>query len=239
MNTIKIEKNFKGMVASKGLSGIETENTIFAFLAASNRSYFGMSCDLSISKDNEIILTKDDTLLRLGLLNLYIPSFSYKELKKFSLIDRKTSNLNPNVFIPKLSDYLSICKAYRKVAFIHLNHVVKAKEIDQVLSEVDTFYKLDNVYFLSENKSSLDYLKKKVNSKHLFFKAKKASHAIVDYCLGHNLNVYIEDDTLSKDTIKNLHLAELKIAVGEVNDKSIAESLVVSDVDLIFTSILE
>ena len=94
MNTIKIDKYFKGMIANKGLSGIETENTVFSYLAAANRSYHGISCFLALSKDNKYILTESDTLLKYGLLNLNIPSFTYNELKKFSLLDRKTGNLN-------------------------------------------------------------------------------------------------------------------------------------------------
>ena len=128
MNTIKIDKYFKGMVANRGLSGIETENTIFAFLAAANRTYFGISGDLDVSKDGKIIITADDTLLRLGLLNLYIPSFNYEELKKFSLVDRKTTNLNPNLFIPQLGDMLAICQAYRKSAFLSIKSPMKHEQ---------------------------------------------------------------------------------------------------------------
>ncbi len=239
MNTIKIDKAFKGMVAYRGLSGIETENTIFSFLAASNRSYFGISCDISLSKDKEVIVTADETLLRLGLLNLYIPSFTYKELKKFSLIDRKTSNLNSNIFIPKLSDYLSICKAYRKESYIHIDNDFTQKDMDKVLKEIDEVYDMKHVNFISKNKSNLEYLIKKVSTKHVFFKTEEPKEWSVDYCKKTNCNLYLESDDLDQAFIKELHLSNLKIAVGEVSDKLVAEKLVISDVDLLFTSILE
>ncbi|MCK7495468.1 MAG: hypothetical protein MZW92_33760, partial [Comamonadaceae bacterium] len=73
MNTIKIEKRQTRMVAHRGLSGIETESTIHAFLAAANRSYYGMECDVFASRDGQIIITHDDSLLRLGGTDLYLP----------------------------------------------------------------------------------------------------------------------------------------------------------------------
>ena len=42
MNTIKIDSKQAKMVAHRGLSGIERENTNPAFVAAGNRSYFGI-----------------------------------------------------------------------------------------------------------------------------------------------------------------------------------------------------
>ena len=42
MNTIKFEKGNVGVVAHRGLSGIERENTASAFVAAGNRSYYGI-----------------------------------------------------------------------------------------------------------------------------------------------------------------------------------------------------
>ena len=60
MNTVKIDKYFRGMIAHRGLSGIETENTLPAFIAAANRSYFGIECDVHASKDGKIIVTHDD-----------------------------------------------------------------------------------------------------------------------------------------------------------------------------------
>ena len=42
MDTTKIEKKETLVIAHRGLSGIEPENTNAAFVAAGNRSYFGI-----------------------------------------------------------------------------------------------------------------------------------------------------------------------------------------------------
>ena len=46
MNTIKFDKKNVKVIAHRGLSGIETENTNSAFVAAGNRSYFGIETDI-------------------------------------------------------------------------------------------------------------------------------------------------------------------------------------------------
>lgn len=239
MNTIKIDKYFKGMVANRGLSGIETENTIFAFLAASNRSYYGISCDLSVSKDNKIIVTYDDTLLRLGLLNLYIPSFTYEELRKFSLVDRKTANLDTNLFIPKLTDYLSICKAYRKIAFLNIQNPMKSDQLDATVQEVEDYYDLNKTIFLSDNRKTLVHLNKKVENNNIFLCVDKTTDDVFDFCKNHGFNVHVNYHHVTKDFVKNMHLIGLKVSTGVVNEKDVAEKLIKYDVDFVFTDILE
>ena len=51
MNTIKYSKLGSQTIAHRGLSEIEFENTIAAFIAAGNRSYFGIETDVHIAAD--------------------------------------------------------------------------------------------------------------------------------------------------------------------------------------------
>ena len=46
MNTVKFNKQSVKMVAHRGVSGLERENTCAAFVAAGNRSYFGIETDV-------------------------------------------------------------------------------------------------------------------------------------------------------------------------------------------------
>ena len=46
MNTIKVDRKNTLMVAHRGVSGIEKENTCAAFVAAGNRSYYGVETDV-------------------------------------------------------------------------------------------------------------------------------------------------------------------------------------------------
>ncbi len=240
MNTIKIDKYFKGMVAHRGLSGIETENTLHAFIAAANRSYFGIECDVHVSKDGKIIISHDDTLLRLGMLNLYIPSFRYEEIRKFSLLDRKTGNLSDNLCIPLLSDYLQICKTYHKHAIIELKGILSNENIDQVVQEVRAAGLADEDFSLiSFNDKYLVYLRKNYPEIDLYFLAGSVTDKVLDFCEKHKFNLDAYHEAVDEAMIKRLHLIGLKVNVWTVDDKDTAEKLIKMGVDFITSNILE
>ena len=56
MNTVKFDSKKSLVVAHRGLSGIEVENTNAAFVAAGNRSYFGIETDIYRTSDGHFIV---------------------------------------------------------------------------------------------------------------------------------------------------------------------------------------
>ena len=63
MNTIKFDtKNKPLMIAHRGVSGLERENTCPAFVVAGVKSYYGIETDVHVTRDGEIIVFHDDTL---------------------------------------------------------------------------------------------------------------------------------------------------------------------------------
>lgn len=239
MNTVKIDKYFKGMIAHRGLSGIETENTINAFLAAANRSYFGIECDVYASKDDKIIITHDDTLLRLGMLNLYIPSFRYEEIRKFSLIDRKSGNLSDNICIPLLSEYLQICKTYKKHGFVELKDNLSLENINEIIAQIELTAQIEHISLIAFSEKYLSYIRKNYPQVDLYLLAEEVNDHIIDYCERHRINLDVRFDVLDETTIKRLHLSGLKVGVWTVDDKETAEKLIKLGVDYLTSNILE
>jgi glycerophosphoryl diester phosphodiesterase len=239
MNTVKIDKYFKGMVAHRGLSGIETENTINAFLAAANRSYFGIECDVHASRDGKIIVTHDDTLLRLGMLNVYLPSFRYDEIRKFTLIDRKNGNLSENITIPLLSEFLLICKTYKKHGFIELKPNLSYENLETVYEEILKAGMIENISIIAFNDKYLAHFKKTHPELSLYLLTTEMSEKVYDFCEKHHINLDIHFDKLDENTIKRMHLIGLKVAVWTVDDKDTAERLIKMGVDHITSNILE
>ncbi len=59
MNTVKFNKKNVKTVAHRGVSKLERENTNAAFIAAGNRSYFGIETDMYRTSDNRFVLMHD------------------------------------------------------------------------------------------------------------------------------------------------------------------------------------
>ncbi|MFH0992863.1 MAG: glycerophosphodiester phosphodiesterase family protein [bacterium] len=239
MNTVKIDKYFKGMIAHRGLSGIETENTINAFIAAANRSYFGIECDVHATKDGKIIISHDDTLLRLGMLNLYIPSFRYDELRKFTLIDRKSGDLSENICIPPLTEFLQICRTYKKHAFIELKSGLSLENVDTIIAEIRLYRMDESVTLIAFDERYLTYIRKNHPGIDMCLLVHEVTEKTIDFCEKHQIGLDVQHDKIDEDTLKRMHLVGLKVAVWTVDDKAAAERLIKMGVDFITSNILE
>ena len=79
------------MVAHRGVSGLELENTCAAFIAAGNRSYFGIETDVHITADLEFIIIHDDDTNRVSNTKMPVESSSYEQLRSIVLNDKDGS----------------------------------------------------------------------------------------------------------------------------------------------------
>lgn len=77
------------MVAHRGVSGLELENTNAAFVAAGNRSYLGMETDVHVTADGKYVLHHDNNTSRLSDIDICIEESSYDELIKIRLCTNK------------------------------------------------------------------------------------------------------------------------------------------------------
>jgi glycerophosphoryl diester phosphodiesterase len=100
MNTTEFEKKQTRVVAHRGLSGIEKENTASAFVAAGNRSYFGIETDIHRTADGRFIVCHDASLLRVAGENLNVEEVS---------LALSQSAFNRDHIINQMTDYLTQC----------------------------------------------------------------------------------------------------------------------------------
>ena len=89
MNTVKFNSKAVKVIAHRGLSGIEKENTCSAFVAAGNRSYFGIETDVHVTKDGNFIVIHDETTERVssGKYNINVEESDYSAIEEISLPD--------------------------------------------------------------------------------------------------------------------------------------------------------
>ena len=103
MDTIKIENKAVKMVAHRGLSGIEKENTCSAFVAACNRAtYFAVETDVHRTVDGQFVIFHDDNTARVGLDHLVIEESTFETLRKLQLVDIDGKRGRIDLTIPTL-----------------------------------------------------------------------------------------------------------------------------------------
>ena len=88
MDTVKIEHPNTKLIAHRGASALERENTAAAFVAAGNRSYYGIETDVHRTADGKYILIHDDTTTRVtGDTTLTVEQTDFADLRSLTVMD--------------------------------------------------------------------------------------------------------------------------------------------------------
>lgn len=254
MNTVKVEKKDVLMIAHRGLSGLETENTIPAFIAAGNRNYYGVETDVHVTSDGKFIIFHDDKTKRMTGDEVVVDETSYELLRKMNLYDINKLEFNagikgaekgkrPDLIMPSLAEYINICKKYEKKCVLELKNPFDPADIARMIEEIKELDYLENMIFISfafENMVALRELLPEQQLQYLVYKFEAdQKDELVKNLDKYNLDLDIYYETLTKELLDELHANGHKVNVWTCDDKEAAEKLVEWGVDFITSNILE
>lgn len=239
METLKIEKQDVKMIAHRGLSGLEAENTIEAFVAAANRSYYGIECDIHLTKDNQFVVIHDDNTKRVSPHNLKISEKTYDELQAVDLYDYLYQTPKGFRKIPLLGEYLEICKKYEKISIIEIKPRFTEQQMLQLIEIVNAYDYLDYSIFISFDLENLILLRKLNKELALQYLVNEYDISVLNSCRKHNLDVNISYHNLSLEIVQTFHKYNIRVNVFTVDNPIVALMLVTWKVNFITTNILE
>ncbi len=239
MDTTKIEKQQTLIIAHRGLSGIEPENTNAAFVAAGNRSYFGIETDIHKTLDGEFVICHDNHLGRTAGVEIDTESSTLAELQSIPLFDSDGIADRIDLRTPTLANYIKICKKYEKRAVLELKDFFTEADTAGIISVIDQYDYFENVTFISFVYDNLVLVKAQrpdAKCEYLFGNPEKIT---ADQLARDGINVDINHQALTRELIKKYHDAGLTVNCWTVNEKERAEELISYGVDYITTNILE
>lgn len=238
-NTISIleHKNTK-IVAHRGLSGIEPENTNLAFVAAGNRSYFGIETDIHVTKDGRFIIHHDDNTQRMSGESYIIEQTDYDTLRKLQLKPRYGDDRN-DITMPDLTDYINICKNYGKVAVIELKNAMEPKKLYEICETIEALEYFENTIFISFEYQNLVYVREKYADANLQFLVSEFTNDLFDKLNKYNIDLDIYYEALDARRIDSCHKAGIKVNCWTCDDVEAAQQLINWGVDYITSNILE
>jgi glycerophosphoryl diester phosphodiesterase len=240
LNTIKISnKKSTKFIAHRGLSGLELENTISAFVAAGNRSYIGIETDVHVTKDGKFVVYHDDTTGRLCDEDVKIGDTDYKKLKLLTLKPQKNRTVGSDFVIPDLRDYLSICAFYDKIAVLELKERMTPEHIAQIYAEVEKYYNPENLIFISFSLQNLIDLRQLQPNANIQYLVQEFNKDILATLKQYNFDLDIGYWVCSKEVIDTCHENGIKVNCWTVDNLGDAERLIDYGVDYITSNILE
>lgn len=237
-HTVRIEKKQVQMIAHRGLSGLERENTCAAFVAAGNRSYFGIETDIHKTKDGQFIVFHDDTTMRLTDLDWVVEERTLVELRALRLKDMD-GKIRGDLVLPTLQEYIRICKKYDKTAVLELKNPFQRKDIVAVVEIIRQEEWLKNTVFISFDLGNMVHLRKLLPEQPLQYLVKELTEEAKANLLKYALDLDIKYSNLTADQVEELHRMGRKVNVWTVDDPKVAVLLVQMGVDYITSNILE
>lgn len=239
MDTIKIEKKNVRMIAHRGLSGIERENTNSAFVAAANRSYYGIETDIHRTADGRFVICHDDNLKRISGEEVFVEASTLADLQSVVLFDKDGTKNREDLRVSVLENYISICKRYDKHSVLELKSDFSDEEIAEIVNIIKGFDYLKNTTFISFSYSNLTKIRKISPNQSVQYLFSEFSEEKLSKLLTDRIDVDVNHNALTKEMVDFLHGKGIKVNCWTVDDKEKAEKLVEWGVDFITTNNLE
>ncbi len=238
METKRINKGNTLMIAHRGLSGIERENTIAAFVAAANRSYFGIETDVYRTKDGQYVLFHDGSTGRIALDNVPITESTYNLLKSIELTDTD-GRTRSDLHIALLSEYVRICKRYGKKCILEIKGQFEKEHIKDVVDIIKGEDYTDGVIFISFHICNLINVREYLPDQPAQLLTGEINDNMLKMLTENKLDIDVIHTTVTEENIKLLHDHGIKVNVWTVDDKEKGEQYALWGADYITTNILE
>ncbi len=239
MNTIKVKSGTTQMVAHRGVSGLEKENTCAAFVAAGNRSYFGVETDIHRTGDGNFIIIHDENTARVGHDNVNVEETTYDTLRRMQLCDRDETKSRADLHLPSLEEYIGICKKYEKHCVLELKSGFTDEEIAAMIKRIEAMDYLDSVTFISFIYNNLLRVRAIKPTQSCQFLTGEVSDELIAKLSADHLDLDVYYPSLTKERVDAFHAAGIKINCWTVDSKEDAERLIEWGVDQITSNILE
>ena len=235
--TVAFENGNVKMIAHRGLSGLEVENTDSAFISAGERSYYGIETDIRRTADGNFVICHDDTVKRLSGQDIAVESSTLAELLSIPLLPKREGGEAEH--LTTLESYITICKRYDKQAILEFKSNFTQEEIARIIAIIQAENYIHKVTFISFGYDNLTYVRNILPAQSAMFLFSELSDDITEKLIRDKIDVAIYHKALTKKAVEEFHNAGLEVNCWTVDDKARAEKLAGWGVDYITTNILE
>ena len=240
MNTIKFEdKGHVKMIAHRGVSGLERENTCPAFVAAGVKSYYGIETDVHVTKDGKFIVVHDDDLKRVAGLEVSVEDSTFDELRAVRLKDTDETTERADLFLPSLDEYICICRKYDKQAILELKNPMKPDAVWKIAENVQRLGWFERTTFISFAGENLTALREKFPTASAQYLTSECTEEEIRFMIENRLDADLCGYCITPEKVQRLHQAGLIVNVWTLDTLEHAKMAKAVGVDMITSNILE
>ena len=241
MDTLRLTGSKPRMIAHRGVSGIELENTCSAFVAAGNRSYFGIETDVHVTGDGEYIIIHDDRTGRVALDDLEVEKSTYETLRSLRLKDVDGKRGRIDLRLPSLREYVGICRKYEKASVLELKNPMEEKHLDRILGIVEEEGWLERTIFISFDLNNMIHLRRRLPDQkaQLLIDRRDDWEQTMNALMEYRLDLDTHYQQLTAERIQWLHEHQIEVNAWTVDRLEDARRLADWGIDYITSNIIE
>ncbi len=239
MDTIKFNKKNVKVVAHRGLSGIERENTNAAFVAAGNRSYFGIETDMHITADGKFIITHDASTKRCSGIDANVEELPFDAVSGIRLNDKGMSRSRSDLTLPSLEEYIRICHRYDKVSVLELKTGGTVEQYTEMIELIKSMGHFEQTIFISFGKGNCLMVKEIAPEAKVQFLISEWSDELLPWMKEKGIDLDIYYKSVTEELVDLLHKNGMEINCWTVDSAEDGERLAAMGVDYITSNILE
>lgn len=224
------------MIAHRGYSQFEKENTLVAFSAAGAISeFYGIETDVHVTNDGHYITIHDETPSRItnGLVDFNVEKNSFDIVRQVLLPDIDNYTLRNDLRIPEMVEYFRVCKKYNKVAVCELKQVFTKEQMKEILDIVDSLDMLKQTVFISFILEDLMVLRELSSTQSAQWLLCEFKEEHIETLKKYHLDVDAHYNSITKERIDLCHENGIKVNIWTVNDQNIANQYAAWGVDFI------
>ena len=241
MDIIKIDRKNSKLIAHAG-HGFETENTIAGFIAAGNRSYYGIETDVHVTKDKKFVILHDDNMKNISGVDKVVAESTLEELQAIPLFDKFDGETRTDLRVPELSDYIKICKKYNKVAVLELKAELSEEDAENLIELYKKYDYLKKAVFISFKWNNLMLVRKFSPNQEVQFLTDGEmvfTDEFLDKVAENKFDLDIHIWTTTKENIERMHQRGIKVNVWTIDGKEVGEEVASFGADFITTNLME
>lgn len=237
-NTIKIKNGKTLMVAHRGVSALERENTCAAFVAAGNRTHYGIETDIWRTNDGNFVLIHDGNPKRVGGDDFSVEAVGFDTCRAVTLYGMDGEK-RFDLRLPSLDEYIRICKKYGKVGVLELKSIFTDEETEKIIEIINKYDYLSGIIFISFHYEDLLKVRKILPEQPCQYLTGDCSDAMIEKLRADKFDLDVAHPPLTEERVAAFHAAGIKVNCWTVDDPARAEQLVGWGVDYITSNVLE
>ncbi|MBQ4640009.1 MAG: hypothetical protein IJB69_05795 [Clostridia bacterium] len=226
------------MIAHRGLSGIETENTAAAFVAAGQHPYFGIETDVHRTKDGRFIIIHDDDTCRVCGESRIVEETDFDTLRTLHLKDKATGLIRHDLVLPTLAEYIRILRHYEKHAVLEIKNPMEKADIESIIRIIREEEYLPCTTFISFDFQNMLHIRSLLPHQSAQFLMEQWEDSLPEKLAEHRLDLDIYFKCLTKERVEKLHKKGVLVNVWTVDKEEDALALCDMGVDQITSNIL-